>query len=120
MPDDSPFIQPSSPVLKSAPPSGPGWIHEVKFDGWRVQLHKRGEAAMVFSRRGRDFTNRVRFIRDAVVSMPATGAGSTKAPTAKPQSGDLPAGAKDDLPAGGTTAAPGQNGSRSKPGEARF
>jgi ATP-dependent DNA ligase len=34
------FIIPSVPVLKREPPKGPQWIHEVKFDGWRGQLHK--------------------------------------------------------------------------------
>ena len=53
----TPFILPSAPVLK-APPSGAGWIHEIKFDGWRVQLHKDGEAATLYSQRGYDLTRR--------------------------------------------------------------
>jgi ATP-dependent DNA ligase len=24
-------------------PRGDGWIHEAKFDGWRIQLHKDDE-----------------------------------------------------------------------------
>jgi hypothetical protein len=36
----SPFIIPSAPVLKRQPPQGRKWLHEVKFDGWRAQLHK--------------------------------------------------------------------------------
>ena len=35
-------IEPSAPVLRRGPPSGPEWLHEVKFDGWRAQLHKAG------------------------------------------------------------------------------
>jgi ATP-dependent DNA ligase len=39
----NPFIIPSAPVLKRQPPTGPQWLHEVKFDGWRAQLHKAGD-----------------------------------------------------------------------------
>ena len=46
------FIPPALPVLKNTAPAGPQWVHEVKFDGWRVQLHKSGERAIVFSRNG--------------------------------------------------------------------
>ena len=64
------FIAPSSPVLKSGPPSGGEWIHEVKFDGWRLQLHKDGDAVTLFGRRGSDLTKRFREVRDAVVALP--------------------------------------------------
>jgi ATP-dependent DNA ligase len=36
-----PYILPAIPVLRAAP-RGNGWLHEVKFDGWRVQVHKYG------------------------------------------------------------------------------
>ena len=44
----SPLVRPPSfitvhPFLKSSPPSGPTWIHEIKFAGWRVQLNSDGE-----------------------------------------------------------------------------
>ena len=32
------FIPPMIPTLVDKPPSGPGWIHEVKQDGYRMQL----------------------------------------------------------------------------------
>ena len=43
----TPFIEPSAPVLRSAPPTGPAWLHEVKHDGWRAQLHKAGDDVVV-------------------------------------------------------------------------
>ena len=46
------LITPAAPVLKQEPPVGPQWIHEVKFDGWRMQLHKAGDRVVVFSRNG--------------------------------------------------------------------
>ena len=30
------FIQPCQPTLVAAPPAGPGWLHEVKHDGFRI------------------------------------------------------------------------------------
>ena len=39
-------------------PNGERWIHEVKFDGYRVQVHLRDAVAKVFTRRGNDWTNR--------------------------------------------------------------
>ena len=43
-------------------PSGERWIHEIKFDGYRVQVHLRDAAIKVFTRRGNDWTNRFRKI----------------------------------------------------------
>ena len=68
------FILPSAPVRKAAPPSGPDWIHEVKFDGWRVQLHKDGHSAVVLSRNNRDLTRRFRSVRDSLLALPAPSA----------------------------------------------
>jgi ATP-dependent DNA ligase len=32
------FIPPALPKLRASPPSGEGWLFELKFDGYRVQL----------------------------------------------------------------------------------
>jgi ATP-dependent DNA ligase len=29
------FIEPCIPTLAAKPPSGPGWVHEIKHDGYR-------------------------------------------------------------------------------------
>jgi hypothetical protein len=44
------FIVPSAPVLKRVPPSGPEWLHEVKHDGWRAQLHRHDAGATILSK----------------------------------------------------------------------
>jgi hypothetical protein len=31
-------------------PTGDGWVHEVKFDGYRVQAHKLGSRVVIYSR----------------------------------------------------------------------
>jgi ATP-dependent DNA ligase len=38
------------------------WVHEIKFDGYRVQVHVRDAAVKAFTRRGNDWTNRFRKI----------------------------------------------------------
>jgi bifunctional non-homologous end joining protein LigD len=43
-------------------PNGERWVHEIKFDGYRVQVHLRDAAVKVFTRRGNDWTNRFRKI----------------------------------------------------------
>jgi bifunctional non-homologous end joining protein LigD len=43
-------------------PFGDRWLHEIKFDGYRVQVHLRDAAVKVFTRRGNDWTNRFREI----------------------------------------------------------
>jgi bifunctional non-homologous end joining protein LigD len=52
------FIEPAlaSPIEKV--PSGARWIHEIKFDGYRVQVHLANEAIKIFTRRGHDWTHR--------------------------------------------------------------
>jgi len=61
-------------VLKAAPPSGDGWIHEVKFDGWRAQLHKAGDDVVIFTRNGHYYTARFTVIRDSLLSLPVRSA----------------------------------------------
>nr|WP_228747778.1 non-homologous end-joining DNA ligase [Bradyrhizobium sp. BR 10289] len=39
-------------------PSGERWIHEIKFDGYRVQVHLANESVKVFTRSGLDWTKR--------------------------------------------------------------
>jgi bifunctional non-homologous end joining protein LigD len=45
-------------------PSGERWLHEIKFDGYGVQVHLANEAVKIFTRRGHDWTNRFKKIAD--------------------------------------------------------
>jgi bifunctional non-homologous end joining protein LigD len=45
-------------------PGGERWVHEIKFDGYRVQVYIVNEAVKVFTRRGHDWTKRFRKIAD--------------------------------------------------------
>jgi bifunctional non-homologous end joining protein LigD len=53
----SSFIRPCAPTLRKEPPRGLGWYHEVKFDGFRIQIHKEGSIVALFSKNGHDFTS---------------------------------------------------------------
>ena len=47
-----PFIKPMAPTLAKVPPAGPDWLHEVKFDGWRMQLHVDCKQARLYRKHG--------------------------------------------------------------------
>ncbi|MCK1288579.1 non-homologous end-joining DNA ligase [Bradyrhizobium sp. 44] len=52
------FIEPALATSTDRAPSGERWVHEIKFDGYRVQVHLANEAVTVFTRRGHDWSNR--------------------------------------------------------------
>ena len=56
------FIEPALATSVDQVPSGERWLHEIKFDGYRVQVQLRDAAVKVFTRRGNDWTNRFRKI----------------------------------------------------------
>lgn len=58
------FIEPALATLVDNVPSGARWIHEIKFDGYRVQVHLANEAVKVFTRRGHDWTNRFKKVAE--------------------------------------------------------
>ncbi len=54
----SQFISPALATLKATPPSGNDWIHEVKFDGYRIQAHVAAGKVKLLTRSGLDWTTR--------------------------------------------------------------
>jgi bifunctional non-homologous end joining protein LigD len=56
------FIAPALATKISKVPTGDRWVHEIKFDGYRVQLHIANDDIKVFTRRGNDWTKRFRKI----------------------------------------------------------
>jgi bifunctional non-homologous end joining protein LigD len=56
------FVQPAFATKIGKVPTGGRWIHEIKFDGYRVQLHIANDDTKVFTRRGNDWTKRFRKI----------------------------------------------------------
>jgi bifunctional non-homologous end joining protein LigD len=56
------FIEPALASAIDKVPGGERWIHEIKFDGYRVQLHLVNDNIKVFTRRGNDWTKRFKKI----------------------------------------------------------
>jgi bifunctional non-homologous end joining protein LigD len=66
------FIPPQLCKLVERPPSGEGWGHEIKLDGYRVQLRVEGGAVSLKTRKGLDWTNKFAAIAAAAGSLPDT------------------------------------------------
>jgi bifunctional non-homologous end joining protein LigD len=58
------FIEPALATKIERVPSGERWLHEIKFDGYRVQLHVHNDSIKVFTRHGNDWTKRFRKVAD--------------------------------------------------------
>jgi bifunctional non-homologous end joining protein LigD len=64
------IIEPCLPSPAKAPPSGPGWIHEIKHDGFRIMARRDGAGVRLITRHGNDFSSRFPFIAMAVGKLP--------------------------------------------------
>lgn len=51
-------VEPCLALLKAKPPRGPGWLFEVKWDGYRVAVHIRPNDIRIITRGGHDWTDR--------------------------------------------------------------
>lgn len=60
------FIKPQLATLKSRAPNGGQWLHEIKFDGYRIQVHLNRGRKKVFTRNGLDWTKRFTEIAGAL------------------------------------------------------
>src|SRR5262245_45516376 len=67
-------------TLRASPPAGDAWIHEIKFDGYRVQLHKTLSSVSLFSKGGYDFRRKFQELA-SVPKAPRRRASSTPSPT---------------------------------------
>ncbi len=56
------FVAPQLCTSVERPPSGEGWGHEIKFDGYRVQLRVEGGKATLKTRKGLDWTDKFKAI----------------------------------------------------------
>jgi bifunctional non-homologous end joining protein LigD len=65
------IIEPCLPSPAKAPPFGPGWIHEIKHDGFRILARRDSAGVRLFSRHGNDFTSRFPLAVEAVTALSA-------------------------------------------------
>ncbi|MEH3106658.1 MAG: DNA ligase D [Sphingomonas fennica] len=64
------FRAPQLATLVDHVPDGPGWLHEVKYDGYRILLATGGGRAVAYTRTGLDWTDRFAAIADAAATLP--------------------------------------------------
>lgn len=65
------FVKPQLATLRDAVPASKGWLHEIKFDGYRVQGQLiEGKPALI-TRNGHNWTGRMKSLATALESLPA-------------------------------------------------
>ena len=52
------FLEPSLPQVTESAPRGPKWVHEIKYDGYRIQARIDGREVKLLTRKGLDWTSR--------------------------------------------------------------
>ena len=65
------IIEPCLPSPAKAPPSDPGWLHEIKHDGFRIMARRDGAGVRLITRHGNDFTARFPLVASAAAALPA-------------------------------------------------
>jgi bifunctional non-homologous end joining protein LigD len=60
------FIKPQLATLKTTAHKGDQWLHEIKYDGYRVQVHANRGRKKVYTRSGLDWTKRFSTIAGAL------------------------------------------------------
>jgi bifunctional non-homologous end joining protein LigD len=66
------FVPPQLARLQSRPPQGTGWVHEIKLDGYRAELHVKDGVATLRTRKGLDWTERFAGVASAAAQLPDT------------------------------------------------
>jgi bifunctional non-homologous end joining protein LigD len=66
------FIEPCKPTLRPKLPEGANWIYEIKFDGYRAQLHKRGNNVKIYTSSGLDWSDKFATLCDAARGLSAS------------------------------------------------
>jgi bifunctional non-homologous end joining protein LigD len=64
------FLPPQLALQATTPPSGGGWLHELKLDGYRIQARKDGEAIQLLTRTGLDWTHRMKTVAAQLKALP--------------------------------------------------
>ena len=62
-------LAPQLATLADAAPSSGDWIYEIKFDGYRVLARVDGDDVRLFTRRGHDWTSKLKHLAQAVASL---------------------------------------------------
>jgi bifunctional non-homologous end joining protein LigD len=68
--DQPDFIHPQLATLTDKAPQGENWLHEIKYDGYRILCKLSRGRAQLFSRNGKDWTDRFRQVAEAASKIP--------------------------------------------------
>jgi bifunctional non-homologous end joining protein LigD len=68
------FVPHSLTTLWEKPPSGPEWLHEIKFDGYRMEARLADGKVRLLTRREQDWTHRFKPVAEAVAALDAESA----------------------------------------------
>jgi bifunctional non-homologous end joining protein LigD len=63
-------FEPCLPRPAKEPPTGPGWIHEIKHDGFRILARRDANGVRLFTRNGYNFADRFPMIVAALKNLP--------------------------------------------------
>ena len=66
------FQSPCRPSSVAAPPAGPGWLHEIKHDGFRLMVRRDGARVQAFTRKGHDWAARFPAVAAAAAALRAS------------------------------------------------
>ncbi len=64
-------VKPQLATLVGKPPDGGDWLHEIKFDGYRVLCRLEGGATRIITRNGKDWTDRFAALAEMVSRLAA-------------------------------------------------
>jgi len=68
------FVPPCLPTPSHTVPDGPRWAFELKHDGYRFVARRDSDRVRVFSRHGKDWTDKVPAIVEGMLALPVTSA----------------------------------------------
>ena len=68
------FVAPCLATLADKVPQSDNWIHEIKFDGYRLQARLDNGKVKLLTRRGLDWTRKFPAIAEAIATLPAKAA----------------------------------------------
>jgi DNA ligase D-like protein (predicted ligase) len=68
------WVKPQLAKLVEKAPDGPDWLHEIKFDGYRMHARLDAGTVHILTRRGNDWTDKYPIIAKAIVRLPAQNA----------------------------------------------
>jgi bifunctional non-homologous end joining protein LigD len=63
------FVKPQLATLVDDVPTGNGWLHEIKYDGYRAMITVKGETVKLFTRNGLDWTDKFGPLAAAIAAL---------------------------------------------------